>query len=103
MIPDASPESFLKYTAVYSLSHGYIFPYGAIGATIAFIHGYFRFIATFAFLLLYEKSFQLFTGMAGICVRLLIIPHIFTFTDVLFKTTFLPFFIGLWLDIRLLT
>lgn len=52
MIPDASPESFLKYTAVYSLSHGYIFTYGdnrcnhRIHTRLLPIHSHFCFSAS---------------------------------------------------------
>ena len=37
--------------------------------------------------------------MTGVCICLFIIRHVFPFTDILFETTFFPFFIGLWFNI----
>ena len=59
-------------------------------------------IPTFAALLFQVDHPQFLSGMTDIGIGLLVISHVFPFTDILFKTPLFPFFIGLRFNVWLL-
>ena len=90
-------KTFWYIKPLISFCFGAFFFIRTIGAVFTFVNGYFRFIATFTFLLFDKNREQCFPGMTSVCVSFFIISHIFTFADILFETPLLPFFISLWL------
>ena len=56
----------------------------------------------FCFLVSFQKPPSAFPCVAGVCISCLVISHVLSLADILFKTPLFPFLIGLWFDIWLL-
>lgn len=88
-------DIFIRYLSLSNQVFGYMQPFVSFCLCIfifipafitvnTFIYGYFRFVSVFASLFLHIQGIQDFSSMADIGITFCIIPHIFTFADILF-------------------